>query len=214
MDLIFLGPPGAGKGTQAEAIVERFHIPQISTGDIVRATMRDDSPLGQECRSYANRGLLVPDDLVNRMVEQRLAQADAQSGFLLDGYPRTVNQAEALDAMLAQRERSLDHVLLLEVPDDVLVERITGRRSDPVTGKIYHVKYEPAPADIAHRLVQREDDTEEVLRRRLGEYHSKTAPLIPYYERASLLRRIDGLGDMDEVRARIFSALESDPGGR
>jgi adenylate kinase len=207
MNLIFLGPPGAGKGTQAAEIARRFDIPQVSTGDIIRATIGSGSPLGREFKSYAEAGRLVPDDLVNRMVEQRLQQPDCARGFLLDGFPRTVAQAEALDAMLAGMGRRLDHVLLLEVADEVLIERITGRRSDPRTGRIYHLRFDPPPADVEPQLVQRPDDTIEVLRQRLDEYHGKTAPLVPYYEKAGLLRRVDGTGAADAVRERIFSAL-------
>jgi adenylate kinase len=207
MNLIFIGPPGAGKGTQAEAIINEFKIPQISTGDIIRAAIRNGTELGKEFKSYTDAGKLVPDELVNRMVEDRLGQDDCEPGFLLDGFPRTVAQAEALDQMLETMGRKLDHVLLLEVDDNVLVERITGRRSDPETGRVYHVKFDPPPADIAPRLIQRSDDTEEVLRQRLGEYHEKTAPLIPYYEKAGLLRRVEGVGSMDEVRQRLFGVL-------
>jgi len=142
------------------------------------------------------------------MVEERLQQDDCKPGFLLDGYPRTVAQAETLDQMLAKMGKKLNHVLLLEVPDEVLVERITGRRSDPETGRVYHVKFDPPPAEIAERLIQRSDDTEEVLRQRLDEYHGKTAPLIPYYEKAGLLRRIHGVGSMDEIRQRLFDVLK------
>jgi adenylate kinase len=206
-NLIFLGPPGAGKGTQAEAIIKELKIPQISTGDIIRAAIRAGTALGKEFKSYTDAGKLVPDDLVNRMVDERLGEPDCTPGFLLDGFPRTVVQAEALDAMLARRGRKLDHVLLLEVADAVLLERITGRRSDPQTGRVYHVKFDPPPPEIAPRLIQRSDDTEEVLGKRLKEYHDKTAPLIPYYERAKLLRCIDGVGSMDDIRARIFKVL-------
>ena len=134
MNLIFLGPPGAGKGTQAKAIINQYSIPQISTGDIIRAAIRGGTELGKEFKSYTDAGKLVPDDLVNRMVEDRLAQDDCKPGFLLDGFPRTVAQAEALDGMLEKMGRKMDHVLLLEVDDSVLLERITGRRSDPETG--------------------------------------------------------------------------------
>jgi len=206
-NLIFLGPPGAGKGTQAEAIINELKIPQISTGDIIRAAIRAGTALGKEFKSYTDAGKLVPDDLVNRMVDERLAEPDCKPGFLLDGFPRTVVQAEALDAMLAGRGRKLDHVLLLEVADAVLLERITGRRSDPQTGRVYHVKFDPPPPEIAPRLIQRSDDTEEVLGKRLKEYHDKTAPLIPYYDRAKLLRPIDGVGSMDDIRKRIFKVL-------
>jgi len=208
MNLIFLGPPGAGKGTQANAIVNEFNIPQISTGDIIRAAIREGTDLGKEFKSYTDAGKLVPDDLVNRMVEDRLTKDDCEPGFLLDGFPRTVAQAEALDEMLEKAGRKMDHVLLLDVDDSVLLERITGRRSDPETGRVYHVKFDPPPADINHRLIQRPDDKEEVLKQRLDEYHAKTAPLIPYYDKAGLLRRVPGQGSMEEVRAGLFAVLQ------
>lgn len=207
MDLIFLGPPGAGKGTQAKAIIDRFSIPQISTGDIIRAAIREGTELGEEFKSYTDKGKLVPDELVVRMVQDRLAKDDCKQGFLLDGFPRTVAQAEALDELLKGMERGLEHVLLLDVPDEVLVERITGRRSDPETGRVYHIKFNPPPADVADRCIQRSDDTEEVLKKRLEEYHAKTAPLVPYYEKAGLLRKIEGTGSPDEIRERIFEVF-------
>lgn len=207
MRLVFLGPPGAGKGTQSAAIIERLGIPQISTGDIIRAATRDDAELGNRAKSFANAGKLVPDELVNRLVDERLQRPDCERGFLLDGFPRTVAQADALDEMLRSSERGLDHVLLLEVDDSLLLERVTGRRNDPETGAVYHITFDPPPAEIEARLIQRKDDTEEVFGLRLSEYRGKTAPLIPYYEDSGLLRRIDGLGSIDEVRDRIFSAL-------
>lgn len=208
MNLIFLGPPGAGKGTQSAAIVDELSIPQISTGDIIRAAIRSGSPLGERVKRFADAGQLVPDDLVNSLVAERLKQPDCEPGFLLDGYPRTVAQAESLDGVLAAIGRELDHVLLLDVPDEVLLERVTGRRSDPKTGRVYHVRFDPPPAALAGRLVQRKDDTEEVFARRLEEYRAKTLPLVPYYDSRRLLRRIDGVGGMDEIRARIFAALD------
>lgn len=207
MNLIFLGPPGGGKGTQAATLIEKFKIPQISTGDIIRGAIRGQTDLGQQAAAYAESGKLVPDELVNNLVEERLAQSDCAQGFLLDGYPRTVAQAEALDRMLASGGRSLDHVLLIEVDDSELVSRITGRRSDPETGRVYHIRFDPPPAEIAARLIQRKDDTEEVLKERLNEYHAKTAPLIPYYDKTGLLRRINGLGTIEEIRERISTAM-------
>ena len=207
MDLIFLGPPGAGKGTQAKWIIEEFGTPQISTGDIIRAAIRGGTELGKEFKSYTDAGKLVPDELVNRMVKDRLAQDDVKGGFLLDGFPRTVPQAEALDGMQTELGRQLNHVLLLEVADSVLLERITGRRSDPETGRVYHIKFDPPPAEVAGRVIQRSDDTEEVLAQRLEEYHAKTAPLIPFYEEKGLLRRIAGEGSPEEIRDLLFAAI-------
>jgi adenylate kinase len=207
MNLILLGPPGAGKGTQADAIIHALEIPQVSTGDIIRSAIRVRTALGLEFKTYADAGLLVPDSLVNRLVEDRLAQPDCERGYLLDGYPRTVAQAEWLDAMLASTGRGIDRVLLVDVADDVILERVTGRRTDPVTGHIYHMRYDPPPAEIADRLVQRPDDTAEVLVKRLAEYHSKTAPLIPYYDARGVLVRIDGARPLDEVRRQALAAV-------
>jgi len=208
MNLVFLGPPGAGKGTQSAAIVKTIGIPQISTGDTIRAAIRERTAVGKQAQSFAESGRLVPDELINRMVEDRLAQPDCAKGFLLDGYPRTLAQAEALDGMLAASNRSLDHVLLLAVANEVLLERVTGRRSDPETGRVYHVTFDPPPAEVADRLIQRTDDTPEVFEQRLVEYREKTAPLIPFYEANGLLRSIDGTGTRDEIGARVLAVLK------
>lgn len=209
MNIILIGPPGAGKGTQAQALIERFSIPQVSTGDIIRATIKEASPLAEKLRTYTSSGQLVPDALVDEIVEQRLRQPDCAKGFLLDGYPRTLAQAKTLDAALVARSQRLDHVIFVDVPDDVLIRRIAGRRSDPKTGRIYHMEFDPPPPDIAQRLVQRNDDTEEVFGRRLREYRDKTAPLIPYYDAAGLLRRVDGNGPMAEVGRRLEAILRT-----
>lgn len=213
MKLVFLGPPGAGKGTQARTVAEHFGIPHISTGDIIRATIKQSTPLAAELRSFTDAGRLVPDELVDRMVEQRLDQPDCERGFLLDGYPRTLAQAGALDAMLARRGRRLTHVALFELDDALLVERITGRRSDPQTGRIYHLRFDPPPAELSARLVQRSDDTEAVVRRRLTEYHDKTAPLVPYYEQAGLLRRIDGGAAIEQIGEQLRRVLSGASAG-
>jgi len=207
VNLILLGPPGCGKGTQSAALIDKLGIPQISTGDTIRAAIRERTEIGRQAESYANVGKLVPDKLIIGMVKDRLAQPDCANGFLLDGFPRTVGQAEALDGMLTEMGRSMDHVLLLEVDDQVLLERITGRRSDPETGRVYHIAFDPPPADVAERLIQRKDDTAEVLEERRRGYHSQTAPLVPFYEAKSLLRRVDGVGSKDDIRGRIFTAI-------
>ncbi len=211
MNLILLGPPGAGKGTQAQAIVERCCVPHVSTGDIIRDAIARNTPRGREFRSYADEGRLVPDNLVNEVAADRLACPDCDAGFLLDGYPRTVDQARALDTVLERRGCALSHVLLLDVADAVLIERITGRRSDPETGRTYHLVFDPPPPEIAGRLVQRQDDTAAVLKRRLAEFHQKTDALVPYYHQLGLLRRIDGAGSVEEVRQRTLAVLLGPP---
>lgn len=207
MNLILIGAPGAGKGTQADAITRALGVPQVSTGDIIRSAIREQTALGLEFTTYADAGALVPDELVDRLVEARLAQRDCAAGFLLDGFPRTLAQAEWLDRSLAQSGRRIDHVLLFDVDDTVIVERITGRRTDPETGRIYHLTFDPPSPDILPRLVHRRDDTEAVLIRRLREHHEKTAPLVPYYERLGILRRVDGQGTVVEVKRRALTAL-------
>jgi len=207
MRIIFIGPPGAGKGTQAARIVERFGIPHISTGDMLRAAVKAGTPLGQQADGFMKAGKLVPDDVIIGLVRERIAQDDAKKGFLLDGFPRTVPQAEALDEALSADEVDLDAVLLLEVPDERIVRRITGRRSDPETGTIYHVEFDPPPAEVAGRVVQRKDDTEQAVVQRLRAYHDQTAPLVPYYEGQGLLKRVDGVGSPDAVTERIVAAL-------
>jgi adenylate kinase len=211
MNIILLGPPGAGKGTQATAIVTSSRVPHISTGNIIRDAIAKDTPLGREFKAYAESGRLVPDDLVNRLVAERLGHDDCRDGFLLDGYPRTLAQARELDGMLSRAGRALDHVVLLDVADAVLIERITGRRTDPETGRVYHVKFDPPPAEVSGRLVHRKDDSEEVLTKRLSEYHEKTDPLIPYYEQAGLLRRVAGTGSVGDVQKRTLEILRSVP---
>lgn len=207
MFVIFIGPPGAGKGTQAARIVERHGLPHVSTGDMLRAAVRAGSEIGKLADGYMKAGKLVPDDVIVGAVRERLQQPDARGGVLFDGFPRTVAQAEALDAMLAGEGLAVDRVLLLEVPDDLIVERIVGRRSDPETGRIYHLSFDPPPAEVAGRLVHRADDTEEAVRTRLAAYHGQTAPLVPYYEGKGLLQRVDGVGAVDEVTDRIERAL-------
>jgi adenylate kinase len=207
MRMILIGPPGAGKGTQAQRLVERFRIPHISSGDMLRAAVAEGTELGRAADGFMKAGQLVPDEVVIGMVIERIRKPDAASGFMLDGFPRTRPQAEALDEALKEAKVALDHVVLIEVPDELIVERIVGRRSDPETGAIYHVKFNPPPPEVAGRVVQRKDDTEEACRARLEKYHSETAPIIPFYQQQGLLRRVDGNAAPAEVTERIQRAL-------
>lgn len=207
MRMILVGPPGAGKGTQAARLIERLSIPHISSGDMLRAAVSAGSELGKQADGYMKAGQLVPDDLVIAMIIERIGQADCAKGFMLDGFPRTRPQAEALDRDLAAAGAGLDTVLLIEVPDELIVERITGRRMDPETGDIYHVQFKPPPPEVAGRVTQRKDDTEEAVKARLEKYHSETAPIVPFYEERGLLRRADGVGSPEEVTERIAAAL-------
>lgn len=208
MRMIFIGPPGAGKGTQAARLVNQFTIPHISTGDMFRAAVKAGTPMGQEADRYMKAGQLVPDEVTIGLVRERFAEPDTQAGFMLDGFPRTVPQAEALAEALKTDGVNLDVVLLLEVPDELIVERIIGRRSDPETGAIYHLTFNPPPAEIADRLLHRKDDTEDAVRSRLEAYHKMTAPIIPFYESLGLLKRVNGVGTPDEVTAAINEALK------
>jgi len=210
MRLILVGPPGAGKGTQAARLIERLGVPHLSTGDMLRLAVKQGSELGQKAESFMKSGGLVPDDLVIPIVVERIQQSDCASGFILDGFPRTRPQAEALDVALRAAQVALDAVAVIEVPDEFIVERITGRRQDPVTNTIYHTKFNPPPAEIADRIVQRSDDTEEACRARLKKYHGETAPTVPFYEAQGLLRRVDGVGDPQEITRRMFTALKLD----
>lgn len=206
MRLVFVGPPGAGKGTQAKLVCEKWSIPQISTGDMLRAA-KANGQLPKELVEKMAGGGLVPDEVVIDLIRGRTDQADAKGGFLLDGFPRTVPQATALDELLASRGQKLNVVLALEVPKDLLVERAVLRRTDKRTGQIYHLKYKPPPpdADLEHRP----DDREETVRNRIDVYEKMTADLLPFYEKSGLLRRIDGVGNVDEVTKRVFAAIEA-----
>jgi adenylate kinase len=174
---------------------------------MLRAAVAEGTELGRAADGYMKAGQLVPDDVVIGMVIERMRKPDCRGGFMLDGFPRTRPQAEALDAALAEAGIALDVVLLIEVPDDLILERITGRRNDPETGAVYHVKFHPPPPEVAGRVVQRADDTEKAFGARLAKYHSETTPIIPFYEAQGLLRRVDGNGKPDEVTDRIRRAL-------
>ena len=213
MKLVILGPPGAGKGTQAEYIVERYNIPHISTGDIFRENIKNNTELGKEAKSYMDKGLLVPDDLVIALVEDRLNKADAKEGFLLDGFPRTVAQAVSLDSILDKNDDKLTKVINISVDPEILIERAVGRRVCKTCGMTYHVKFNPPKEEgicdkDGTKLIQRDDDTEETVKTRISVYFDQTAPLIDYYRAQNLLVDIDGAKDIDKVFDDIVIGLE------
>jgi adenylate kinase len=207
MRMILVGPPGAGKGTQAARLVEYFNIPHISSGDMFRAEVKSGSELGKELDRHMKTGGLVPDEVTIPIVLKRITAPDTASGFMLDGFPRTRPQAEALDEAMRKAGVALDAVVLIEVPDQLLEERAVLRRSDPVTGTIYHLKYNPPPADIVDRLVHRNDDTKEAVDKRVAKYHAETAPIIPFYIEKGILKRVDGVGNPDAITERIKAVL-------
>jgi adenylate kinase len=204
MRCVFVGPPGAGKGTQAKVVCARFGIPQISTGDMLRAA-KTEGKLPADLGAQMAQGALVPDEVVISLIDARTRSADCAPGFLLDGFPRTVPQATALDELLAKRGLKLDRVVALEVPRELLIERAVLRRTDKRTGQIYHLKYSPPPPDAD--LEQRSDDREEVVLKRLDVYEAMTAELLPYYGGHGILKRVSGVGGVDEVTARVLDAL-------
>ena len=212
LNLILLGPPGAGKGTQATNLTADFGLPHIATGDILRAAVAGETDLGKEAKRFMDAGDLVPDSVITGVILERVAEDDARDGFLLDGFPRTVDQADSLGKELEARERRLTGVLLIDTPDDVVIKRISGRRVSRKTGRIYHVDFDPPThegrCDVdGSELIQRDDDREETVRKRLVVYHEQTEPLIAYYEDLGLLRRIDGTRSPSEVHAHIRATI-------
>jgi adenylate kinase len=212
LNLVLLGPPGAGKGTQAERLVEDFGLPYYSTGIILREAVAEQSELGREAKRYMDAGELVPDDLINKVIAERLDSGEADDGFLLDGFPRTIGQAEMLEKALDSRGRLLTAVLLIEVDDDEVIRRLSGRRTCVKNGHVYHLVFDPPKNEgvcdqDGSRLVQREDDKPETIRKRLSVYHEQTAPLVEWYEDRGVLRRFDGTRTPDEVHARIRATL-------
>jgi adenylate kinase len=203
--LVLVGPPASGKGTQADVLVAKFAIPKISTGDMLRAARAAGTALGKEAESYMNSGRLVPDSVVIGLVEERLKQPDVAAGFVLDGFPRTVPQAESLAKLLDACSMPLDLVAQIDVPRELLMERATLRRMDKRTGQIYHLKYNPPPPDA--ELVHRADDHEETVKKRLDEYDAMTAALLPFYKNAGLLRRVDGVGSPKDVTERLLGVI-------
>lgn len=214
MRLVLVGPPGAGKGTQAEFIAAHLAVPKISTGDIFRANVSQGTPLGVEARRYMDAGQLVPDEVTINMVRERLAEPDAGDGFLLDGFPRTVPQANALDKLLADLGTALDLVMELVVDDDEVIRRLSGRRTCRGCGKIWHVEFDPTSRDgvcdrCGGQLFQRDDDKAETIAKRLEEYSEKTAPLVDYYGAQNKLVGIDATGPVEDVTVRAIDALRS-----
>ncbi|WDM21510.1 adenylate kinase [Paenibacillus polymyxa] len=212
MNILIMGPPGAGKGTQADVIVKEFGIPHISTGDAFRLAMKQGTPIGIKAKEYIDKGELVPDDVTIGIVEERLQQPDCKKGFLLDGFPRTLAQAEALDQILSRLNTKLDDVINLKVDSDNLLARITGRRVCKNCGTSYHIVFNPPKVEgicdkDGGELYQRPDDNEDSVRTRLDEYSNKTAPLLTFYENQNLLRHIDGEQDIDVVSQNIVSLL-------
>ncbi len=214
MKIMLLGPPGSGKGTQAKFICERYGIPQISTGDMLRAAVQAGTELGKRVKAIMDAGELVPDDVILALIRERIAQPDCADGFLLDGFPRTIAQAEGLEQMGV----TLDWVIEIEVPDEEIVKRLSGRRVHPGSGRVYHLLYNPPKEDCkddvtGEPLIQRDDDKEETVRKRLEVYHRQTAPLVDFYRRRAAegkvkFATVSGLGTVEEVRDRLFQVLD------
>jgi adenylate kinase len=212
LNLILMGPPGAGKGTQAERLIDDFDLPYYATGDILRAAVKNVTELGREAEEYMDRGDLVPDDLICRVIMERLDTEEAADGFLLDGFPRTVPQAEVLEDALEQRGRSLTAALLIDAPDEEVIRRLSGRRICVKSQHVYHVEFDPPKNEgvcdqDGSRLIQRDDDKPETIKKRLDVYHEQTEPVIAWYEDKSLLRRFDGTRSPDEVHDHIRATL-------
>jgi adenylate kinase len=212
LNLVLLGPPGSGKGTQGERLQEDFHLPYYATGDILRAAVRDGTDIGRQAKEYMDRGDLVPDDVIVGVIGERIDQHEAADGFILDGFPRTTVQAEALDEKMAELDREITAALLIDVDEDEVVRRLGGRRTCVKNGHIFHVEFDPPKNEgvcdvCGARLEIRDDDKPEVIRHRLTQYHEKTEPLIARYEEAGVLRRIDGSLSPDDVSDRIRAML-------
>jgi adenylate kinase len=213
MNLILLGPPGAGKGTQAKMIAQAYHLPHISTGDMFRETAASKSELGTKLQSFMSQGKLVPDDVVIEVVKTRLSKPDCDKGFLLDGFPRTVKQAEALDALLAEKNRKIDAVLNIDLDDAEIVKRLSSRRVCISCGASYNLITQPPKAagvcdSCKGQVIQRSDDNAETIKNRLTVYHGQTSPLIEYYQRAGVLQKVDGSKSVDEVFKSLRAIIE------
>lgn len=209
MHLILLGAPGAGKGTQGSQLAETLQIPKIATGDILRAAVREGTAMGLKAKGYMDAGELVPDDVILGLVREALDLEIARNGAIFDGFPRNVAQAESLGTILKEKGRKLDAIVVLDVDDDIIVERMTGRRTDPESGEVYHIVHNPPPAEVAHRVIQRVDDHEETVRHRLQVYAAQTEPLIEFYERTGIpVYHVDGTQPIEEVQSEIRDRLQ------
>jgi adenylate kinase len=212
MNLMVFGAPGAGKGTQAKFLIEKYDIPQISTGDILRAAIADKTDMGMEAKNFMDAGKLVPDSTIIGIIKDRLTEEDCKKGFILDGFPRTLGQAEALKELMANMKISLDKVISLNVPDELIVGRITGRRVCSSCGASFHVEFNPSKKEdecdyCNNDLIIRKDDNAETVKSRLGAYHDQTAPLIDFYTKMDVMVELDGTKDVNEVTADMFAAL-------
>ena len=213
MNLILVGPPGCGKGTQAKMLIEKYNIPQISTGDILREAVKEGSPMGKQAKSYMDKGALVPDDVVIGIIEERIQKPDCTGGFILDGFPRTVAQAEALNEILTKMKLKIDHLINIEVDDGELLKRLTGRRTCKECGTGYHILFDPPKkSDVCNEcggeLYQRDDDKEDTIKSRLKVYHEQTAPVIGYYQKMGVSRSVNGVGKIDEIFQRITDTID------
>ena len=214
MKIIMLGAPGAGKGTQAKMLADKYGIPHISTGDIFRANIKNETELGKKAKEYMDQGLLVPDELTCNLVVDRIQQDDCKKGYILDGFPRTIPQAEALDNALTELKDSLDYAINVEVPDDNIVNRMSGRRACVGCGATYHIVYNPTKEEgicdrCGKELILRDDDKPETVQKRLTVYHEQTQPLIDYYQKKGILKEVDGTVDMKDVFDAIVKVLEA-----
>ena len=215
MKILLLGPPGGGKGTQAKYLINRLHVPQISTGDMLREHVKNQTTLGLEAKEFMNAGALVPDEVILGMMKERLVENDCLNGYILDGFPRTIPQAKGLDQLLLELEQKIDSVIVIEVSDDNIVERMGGRRIHPQSGRVYHVKYNPPKiqnkdVETQEDLIIREDDKEDTVRKRLKVYHQETSPLIEYYKTKGIVSHVNGESNIGDVSHSINEILNLD----